>query len=328
MIADLPHCPPPGEVLTIPAPEAGFADGAISFVLEPFQPLREQLTAITGIGLEPDADWPEAEGRAVRRVTIPAPSLGETAQLGFLAAGRPGGQRVVFLHGSPGLGEEWDRFLVDVPAGRYYLAPDRPGFGASDAAPAPELAAQAEAVLPLLGPEGAPPAVLVGYSFGGPVALRLAADHPDRVAGLVLIGSAADPVMEEIDPLQEIAALDFFAQLLPAELASSNAELIALGPELEALAPALPRLDLPVVIVQGDSDNLVPADNAAYLRGLMPQARTVMIEGADHFLPWTHPDILKDALDCVLAEALPVPAPQVEGAARAPAQPLAASLPR
>lgn len=327
MIADLPHCPPAGEVLTIPAPEAGFADGALSFVLEPFQPLREQLTAITGIGLEPDADWPEAEGRAVRRVTLPSPTLAEDGQLAFLAAGRPGGQRVVFLHGSPGLGEEWDRFLVDVPAGRYYLAPDRPGFGASGALPVPELSAQAEAVRPLLGAAGTPPAVLVGYSFGGPVALRLAADHPDRVAGLVLVGSAADPVLEQIDPLQEIAALDFFAQLLPTELASSNAELLALGPELEALAPALPSLDLPVLIVQGDADHLVPAGNADYLQAMLPRARTLMIEGADHFLPWTHADLLKDGLDCILSEALP-PAPQVQGTAPAGDQPLAASLPR
>lgn len=317
MISDLSHCPPPGEVLTIPAPEAGFAGEALNFVLEPLQPLREQLTAITGIGLEPDADWPEAEGRAVRRVTLPHADP-EGAPFGFLAAGRPGGDRVIFLHGSPGLGEEWDRFLLDAPAGRYYLAPDRPGFGASGEGPVTELAAQAQAIRPLLGPEGTPPAVLVGYSYGGPVALRLAADYPDRVAGLLLIGSAADPALEEIDPLQEIAALDFFAGLLPAELASSNIELIALGPELEALAGDLPGIDVPVLIVQGDADNLVPAANADYLAAMLPGARTVMIEGADHFLPWTHNEVLQDALNCVLAEALP----------RTLAQPPEASLPR
>ena len=313
MIADLPPCPPPGETIVIPAPELSLAEEALGFVLEPFQPLREQVSAITGIGLEPDEAWPEEQGRAVRQMQLAQPGGGHLA---YLAAGQPDGRRVIFLHGSPGTAEEWDRFLLDVPTGQYHLAVDRPGFGASGEAPEIDLSGQAAAIAPLL-TAGTRPAVLVGYSYGGPVALRLAADYPDRIAGVLLIGAAADPALEETHPLQELAALDFFAQLLPAELASANAELMNLRPGLEKLTPDIARITAPVTIVQGLADTLVPPENVPFLQAHLPATpgpRVILIEDADHFLPWTHPDLLRAALACVTGDG----SPQVSGSPPSP----------
>lgn len=296
MIVDLPHCPVPGEIIRIVEPDQSMAGDALAYILEPFQPLREQLIAMTGIGLESEVEGDDA---TLRRRSVPLP--GAEQSLSVLAAGQPGGRRVVFIHGSPGLGEEWAPFLADVPPGRLYLAPDRPGFGDSAQMPMTELQQQADALLPLLGSEGQDPVVLVGYSYGGPMALQLAADHPERVSGLLLIGAAADPGLEEIHPLQEVAALDFFAQMLPTELANSNAELMSLRPGLEVLAQDLPDLRIPVTIVQGTADTLVPPSNADYIRNRIPQvAASVIVEGADHFLPWSHPGLLAQALDCLV----------------------------
>lgn len=296
MIADLPHCPIPGETIQIAGPEQSLAEDALTFILEPFQPLREQLIAITGIGLDTEV---EGDDITLRRRDLLRPETGQT--LSVLAAGQPGGARVIFIHGSPGLGEEWASFLAGVPPGRLYLAPDRPGFGGSGDLPVTDLQQQADALVPLLGRPGQPPATLVGYSYGGPMALRLAADHPDRVAGVLLIGAAVDPGLEEIHPLQEVAALEFFAQMLPTELANSNAELMSLRAGLETLADDLPDLHMPVTIVQGTDDTLVPHSNADFIRSHLPDAAaSVMIDGADHFLPWTHPEILAQALDCLL----------------------------
>lgn len=294
MIADLPHCPLPGEIIEIAAPEKSFAGGALTFILEPFQPLREQLIAITGMGLEAETEGSDA---SLRRVRVPGV---QGQDLAVLAAGQPGGARTIFIHGSPGLGEEWMSFLAAVPDGQLYLAPDRPGFGGSGKEAVSDLRQQAESLAPLLGTSSQPPVVLVGYSYGGPVALRLAADHPDRVKGLLLIGAAADPGLEEIHPLQEIAAMPFFEMMLPAELANANAELMELRSGLEDLAGDLSGLHLPVTIVQGTADNLVPASNARYLRArLADLPATVMVEDADHFLPWSHPALLTEALDCL-----------------------------
>ncbi|SFY35518.1 Pimeloyl-ACP methyl ester carboxylesterase [Paracoccus pantotrophus] len=309
MIPDLPLCQPPGETIVVPAPEQSLAEEALGFVLEPFQPLREQFAAITGLGLEPDEAWPEEQGRTVRQMRL-ARKDGQ-AYLGYLAAGQPGGRRVIFLHGSPGTAEEWDRFLLDVPAGQYHMAVDRPGFGASGDEPETALAGQAAAVAPLL-TAGTRPAVLVGYSYGGPVALRLAADYPDRVAGVLLIGAAADPQLEETHPLQQLAALDFFARLLPAELANANAELMNLQPGLQDLAADLGRITAPVTIVQGLADTLVPPENVPFLQAHLPESpgpRVILVEEADHFLPWTHPELLRAALDCVIGDEEAPPQP-------------------
>lgn len=300
MISDLPHCPIPGEVIQIEASEQSLARDALTFILEPFQPLREQLIAITGIGLDSEVEHDEV---ALRRRNVPVPATGQP--LSVLAAGQPDGQRVVFIHGSPGLGEEWVTFLADVPEGRLYLAPDRPGYGDSGETPVTDLQQQADALFPLLGAPSQPPVVLVGYSYGGPMALRLAADHPNRVAGVLLIGAAVDPGLEEIHPLQEVAALEFFQQMLPTELSNSNAELMSLRDGLELLADDLTELHMPVTIVQGTDDTLVPPSNALYLQSRLPDAPAlVLIEEADHFLPWTHTDVLGDALDCLIKDGI------------------------
>lgn len=301
MSADLPYCPPAGAIIEIAAEQRTLAEDVLAVVLEPFQPLREQIIAITGLGLDTDL---EGVDPSLRRLRMTSPGPAAHQPLSVLAAGQQDGARVIFIHGSPGLGEEWMTFLAAVPQGHLYLAPDRPGYGESGDMPVSDLQMQADALKPLLGTQAHDPVVLVGYSYGGPVALRLAADHPDRVAGLLLVGAAADPGLEEIHPLQEIAAFDFFEQLLPSELANSNAELLQLRGGLEALADDLKGLQLPVIILQGTSDTLVPASNVDYLLTHLPASpAAVMIEGADHFLPWSHPDLLTQALNCLLQDA-------------------------
>jgi pimeloyl-ACP methyl ester carboxylesterase len=94
--------------------------------------------------------------------------------------------RVVALHGWRRSSADFDAVLAGLDA----AAPDLPGFGAAAPPPTPWGAADyAGAVLPVCeeGGEGQP-VVLVGHSFGGKVAVMLAAAHPERVRALVLTG--------------------------------------------------------------------------------------------------------------------------------------------
>ncbi len=106
----------------------------------------------------------------------------------YLAGGE--GPPLVLLHGTSTNGREWAWSLPALARGRSVYAPDMPGFdgGGPVADPSPEhYAASVAAFLDTL---GLGPTAVVGNSFGGLVALRLALSEPSRVPALALVDSA------------------------------------------------------------------------------------------------------------------------------------------
>jgi pimeloyl-ACP methyl ester carboxylesterase len=145
--------------------------------------------------------------------------------------------------------------------------------------------------------------VLLGHSLGGPVVAKVAAEHPGRVAGLVLLAASMDPGLEDIHPVQQVGALALVRGMLPRTLRNANAELMALKPELEALEPLLSRIPAKVVIVHGTKDDLVPVANVPFMQARLTGARcvkTVLLEGRNHFLPWNSADVVREAIRVAL----------------------------
>ncbi|MBB4022360.1 MULTISPECIES: alpha/beta fold hydrolase [Actibacterium] len=269
--------------------------------------MRERFQAITNVGLT----HPASGQAALARHDLPGRN--GLPALSYLAAGDSAGRPVVFIHGTPGEASDWAPFLRRAPAGQHRLAIDRPGFGRSGpGAPVVALPEQARAIAALL-EAGPGPAVVVGSSYGGPVALQLAANHPDLVSGVLLVGAAADPVRERTHPAQRLAALRAVSSLLPRPLVHSNAELLVLRRELEALGQRIGRIRAPVTILQGLHDTLVPAENAAYLAERLvgvARRRVVLVERAGHFLHILRSTLVEDTLRHLLAESkTPGPAP-------------------
>lgn len=100
--------------------------------------------------------------------------------------GPPGPVRLLAIHGLTGHGQRWQRLATDYLPEVSVAAPDLLGHGRSSWSAPWTIDANVAALAALL--EG--PAVVVGHSFGGAVALHLAATHPDRVAALVLLDPA------------------------------------------------------------------------------------------------------------------------------------------
>jgi 2-succinyl-6-hydroxy-2,4-cyclohexadiene-1-carboxylate synthase len=104
--------------------------------------------------------------------------------------------RVVLLHGFTQGPRSWDALARRLAGRHEVVTPTLPGHGGAGAVQGTfeeEAAALAEAV-------GPPPAVWVGYSMGGRLALRVALDRPDLVQRLVLLGGTAgliDPAERE-----------------------------------------------------------------------------------------------------------------------------------
>jgi pimeloyl-ACP methyl ester carboxylesterase len=129
------------------------------------------------------------------------PAIGASAdangiKTNYLEAGK--GDPVVLIHGSgPGVTSyaNWRLVLPALAENFRVLAPDMVGFGFSQRPTNIEYGVQtwADQVVGLMDTLGLPTAHLVGNSFGGAIALRIATQHPDRVGKLVLMGSMGVP---------------------------------------------------------------------------------------------------------------------------------------
>lgn len=100
--------------------------------------------------------------------------------------GEAGAPRVVCLHGVTSHGRHFARLAEAVP-GFHFLAPDLLGHGSSPYEPPWSIDAHLDAIEAIV---GAKPVVLLGHSFGGRLALELAARHPELATRLVLLDPA------------------------------------------------------------------------------------------------------------------------------------------
>jgi pimeloyl-ACP methyl ester carboxylesterase len=226
--------------------------------------------------------------------------------LSYLRAGDERAPRLILVHGTPGSASGWADYLMDPPPGVEVVALDRPGFGESGPDQAlTTLADQAAAVAALFPVDGRP-VLLLGHSLGGPIVARVAADHPERVAAVVLLAASLDPAQESIHPMQRFGDWSLVRSMLPRAIRNANAELMALKPELVELGRLLPRIDAPVLIVHGTKDDLVPVANVPYMQAHLGSARclkTVLLEGRNHFLPWNAVDVVRQSIAQALEQS-------------------------
>lgn len=113
-----------------------------------------------------------------------------TAALHTYRYGPPGSAKILAIHGLTGHGRRYEDLANDHLAEFSVLAPDLIGHGRSPYAAPWTIEANVAALAALLDAEAGGPVLVVGHSFGGAVALALAAARPDLVSGLVLLDPA------------------------------------------------------------------------------------------------------------------------------------------
>ena len=230
---------------------------------------------------------------------------------------------VVFLHGFTQAGVVWHSIAAAIARGGHRVTtPNLPGHGQSavelDSA---DLWRAADSITAPV------PAVYVGYSLGARVALHAALAHPQKVAGLVLVGGRigfADPAAAEqrrqADELlarrlenpadkrdfavviDEWLASPVNERLLPAQqqrdLRLANrpeglaASLRHCGTGTQAdLRGRLAELAMPVLVTVGEHDlDAVKADAKELVDRIGPNARFLEVAGAGHSVPFEKPD--------------------------------------
>jgi pimeloyl-ACP methyl ester carboxylesterase len=134
---------------------------------------------------------------------------------------------------------------------------------------------------------------LVGNSMGGHIALHIASTRPDLVRSLVLVDSTGIPfALEPAAHVRELVvpsgALSF-ARMLAHDIFRSGptSVLLSLARLLRDDArPLMRNIRMPVLLMWGDHDPLVPLKYANEMAELMPQARLVVLPQAGHVPMW------------------------------------------
>jgi len=227
------------------------------------------------------------------------------ATISFVKSKNAGAVTVIWVHGTPGSAEGWSDYVQDPLASTVSIALDRPGFGQSEPEAAVISLDQQAAAVAALFPPAPEKVILVGHSLGGAVVAYVAAQHPERVRGLVLLASSLDPGQESINPMQYVGRAWPISSLLPRALRNANEELMAFKGQLLALEPMLPSITAPTIIVHGTKDDLVPFANVAYMHAHLSGARcikTVVLEGQNHFLPWNSESTVRDAVAWAISQ--------------------------
>jgi pimeloyl-ACP methyl ester carboxylesterase len=229
------------------------------------------------------------------------------------------GSPVLLLHGWGSSGEALAGTAAALASMYRVVSVDLPGFGWS--APPPQAWGVFEYlvhVTALLDRLEVSKAAVLGHSFGGRVAIALAARHPERVARLVLVASAGIRPPRSLKgrllvgttkllgagarlPLISGAMTHLLARWRERVGSRDYRHAGALRPTLvrvvnEDLAPLLPAIKAPTLLLWGDQDREVGRRAVEVMAAQIPEARMVVFPGAGHFPFQDAPEAFQDEL--------------------------------
>jgi pimeloyl-ACP methyl ester carboxylesterase len=245
---------------------------------------------------------------------------------------------LLLIHGFPLDHRLWEAQSRGLSALVRVIAADLRGCGRSEVPAGPysveQHAADLAALLDYLEVRRA---VVAGLSMGGYVALAFWRRHAERVQGLALLDTRAEPDAPPARAArdaaaaraQEIGAETFAQELLPRLLAPVSLArprvvkralaMMAAQPvegivrTLGALRdrpdsrPTLPTITVPALVLTGEADTLTPPADSAAMAAAIPHARQVIVPGAGHLSPLENPRAVNAALRKFLLSLSPTP---------------------
>lgn len=225
----------------------------------------------------------------------------EGHNLHYAETGDAASPTIIFVHGTPGSWDAFADYMMDVQLLSKYrmISIDRPGFGYSDFGKSENLQKQSLLLSPLLKKlSNGKPCYLAGHSLGGPLVVRLAADNPTLISGLIMISASVDPSLEKPEKWRPVLFNTPLNLFVPGAFKPSNLELWYLKKDLVTLKPAYAAIHCPVYFIHGDKDTWVPPSNVSYATKLLKNTTiyTVMLPGGNHFIPWTKFSEIKTVL--------------------------------
>jgi pimeloyl-ACP methyl ester carboxylesterase len=211
----------------------------------------------------------------------------------------PAPWKIVVITGAPSWAEYWCEVMVGLPADRQMVVVDRPGYAGSEPQhPVQDIRVQAEALAPLLKAQRGQKILLVGQSYGAGIAAVMAAEHPGKVASLVLLSGFFGEAGPTARWLVDMGSRTL--KVIPRDLRHAVIEVTGQRPQLVYAKRALTQLNIPIHMIHGDQDDFAPIEAAERLASETPTRqpiRFVRTNGANHFLNDGPPEALIVALE-------------------------------
>ncbi len=270
------------------------------------------------------------------KATVPSPAGPQAVFVGG------SGPVLVLLHGAGDQAAAWSLVAPKLLAGRTVVIPDLAGHGesapGSGPLPVETLLAGLSAVLDETAPKE--PVTIVGNSLGGWLATLWAKDHPERVERIVLVNGgplkheAEGLTLQPKDRAEARRAVDALRDpgsiRVPDFVLDDVVRVAAKGPiarlaatsegmEKYVLDGRLGEVTVPVEIVWGASDRMLPLSYAERMLAQLPRARLTTLPRCGHVPQQECPAAFADALGRLLAGPPPeVAAPAAPAPETAP----------
>lgn len=222
--------------------------------------------------------------------------------MGYVATGNDTSQRVIMVHGSPGAWGNYSKLLSnpDLAKNFYLIALDRVGYGMSTGTHGiADLDLQAASIKPLCSTsKGGIKPILIGHSMGGPIVIQSAIDYGESLTGVISVAGSFDPDLEFNEFYRGFFKIFPFNLLFTRDFKASNDELFTHQLQLSKLSGKWGKVGCKVHIIQGGKDNLVDPGNFEFAKAHLMHKRAgfTYIPNEDHFIPFTHPQPILDAI--------------------------------
>lgn len=238
------------------------------------------------------------------------------------------GSDVLFLHGGGVSGWMWRPVLNQLSGSVRAIVPDLPGHGTSDSV---DYVSHADAVARLadLVRDRAPGgAIVVGFSLGGQLALKLASECPELVRAALIVSAETKPAPAQaatLSLLKRTAALakqEWFAKLQAKQLGVPGAYLAQYVRDSQAISvetllasvgeniaftlpPGLTSYTRPATVIVGERERKLMHDSARLTHAALPQSTLVVADDAAHDSPFTRPKLIAEQVRALVTASKP-----------------------
>ncbi len=205
---------------------------------------------------------------------------------------------LVFIHGAPSSLKGWANFYLDTNFQKKFrmVSIDRPGYGQSDFGEVVlDLKKQAALIQPLFAQiNNGKPVTIIGSSYGGTIAARLLMDYPDIANNAILLSSSLKPGSEKTYKISYLLKTPIIKYIFPKFLRLATYEKFSHFKELEKMTD-WDKIRVPILIIQGDKDDLIYPDNADYAKEKLVNSTVelVVLPGRGHALQFSEPATVK-----------------------------------